>query len=672
MDNLIKKIIKEELENSNDGSLDSEDNIDLPLDTDPTKGVVAPSKKVISDICEKEKFCKKQGPITFGQLRSIVESAQRKNLSYDVGEGFYKAIIRLFPWFFPQVAVAGFIGSSIRAFNKIIRPGLEDTRGYKNWWGKTMMRIMDTVEGDIPHEDPISKIFFISDGLLHMLDRKFKLKFTRYIAELAASKPDDEPVPEYFVENELRNWINQKFLLDPPLHPKTINESEGDGSLEWIKSVEDAPTWGQLLEMDGKSISLDPGDIIELRGNIDSGTGHQKYFDNIVIRISSISGWGGVVINHLGPEEVNEWLHVNDTDEYFLTDNDSDNLLVTNFNEIINKDKNLNESQEDDFAWVRDIEVDTDLTPAQIKIRYDAFPLEVVGPNMPRFRDIHWEGKKLILYVDHWEDFAELFVDNDSSQYGYMTKWLAEKVLAEDDYWEPHYDVVYDWMGQVWDIVTDNKGVYDRIVNYIQERYIGDSMSGNMTITLDGEEVELTQELFDSWVGDSNVLGEIINDVEEFNDLKNELTWAYDNAYNVATRDNVWKAAYGSLKDLFGEGEWTSFQNARGQTRHMLKFDVTDLVMDSVEKEIDNCLEDCKRYFDPERHVYDEHESESEAFEEFCTECHDFPFTEYGDFISFYRNYLYEWDELLNPRFDEYPDDKDIAEYFVEDVYGRI
>ena len=74
-----------------------------------------------------------------------------------------------------------------------------------------MMRIMDTVEGDIPHEDPISKIFFISDGLLHMLDRKFKLKFTRYMAEMAASKPDSEPVPEYFVESELRKWVNQKM-----------------------------------------------------------------------------------------------------------------------------------------------------------------------------------------------------------------------------------------------------------------------------------------------------------------------------------------------------------------------------------------------------------------------------------------------------------------------------
>jgi hypothetical protein len=181
---------------------------------------------VISDICEKEKFCKSQGPITFGQLRKIIESAQKKNLTIDIGEGVYKAVLRLFPWFFPQIAIAGFIGSSVRAFNKIVRPGLEDTTGYKSWWGKTMMRIMDTVEGDLPHEDPISKIFFISDGLLHMMDRKHKLKFTRYIAEVATSKDDSEPVPEFFVENELRNWVNQKFLLDPPLPPKIAGIEE--------------------------------------------------------------------------------------------------------------------------------------------------------------------------------------------------------------------------------------------------------------------------------------------------------------------------------------------------------------------------------------------------------------------------------------------------------------
>jgi hypothetical protein len=154
---LIKQILKEEYSDSEIKN-PSEDET---LRTDPSKGIVSPSQKVISDVCEKEKFCKKQGPITFGQLRVLVENAQRKNLLFDIGEGGYKATIRLLPWFFPQIAVAGFVGSSIRAFNKIIRPGLEDTRGYKRWWGKTVMKVMDIAEGDIPREDPISKIFFI-------------------------------------------------------------------------------------------------------------------------------------------------------------------------------------------------------------------------------------------------------------------------------------------------------------------------------------------------------------------------------------------------------------------------------------------------------------------------------------------------------------------------------
>jgi hypothetical protein len=52
------------------------------------------------------------------------------------------------------------------------------------------------------------------------MDQENKVKFAMYISELASSMPDDQPVPEMFVENELRNWINKKFLLDPPLSPK--------------------------------------------------------------------------------------------------------------------------------------------------------------------------------------------------------------------------------------------------------------------------------------------------------------------------------------------------------------------------------------------------------------------------------------------------------------------
>ena len=187
---------------------------------------IEPSSKAVKNICDSKKFCKAQGKITFGQLRELVENAKTDRLLLHVGEGGYKATLRLLPWFFPQLAIAGFTGSLIRAFNKVFRPTLEETTGYKTWWGKTIMKIFNLVEGDLGVSDPLSRIFFISDGLMTMLDDKLKVKFARYIAEIATEKPDDEEVPEFFVENELRHWLNEKFLLDPPLSPKNTTPEE--------------------------------------------------------------------------------------------------------------------------------------------------------------------------------------------------------------------------------------------------------------------------------------------------------------------------------------------------------------------------------------------------------------------------------------------------------------
>lgn len=181
---------------------------------------VVPSKTAVKNICDSEKFCDAQGKITFGQLRAIVDSATNKRLYKHIGEGGFKATLRLLPWFLPQLAVAGFITSTVRAINKILKPALTETETYKTWWGKAVLKAFDLTEGELHLNDPLYEIFFISDGLMTMLDDKYKVKFARHIADLASSMPDDQEVPEFFVENELRNWINEKFLLNPPLPPK--------------------------------------------------------------------------------------------------------------------------------------------------------------------------------------------------------------------------------------------------------------------------------------------------------------------------------------------------------------------------------------------------------------------------------------------------------------------
>jgi hypothetical protein len=165
---------------------------------------IEPSDEAIKNICDSEKFCNAQGKITFGQLKAIVENASSNRLLQHVGEGGFKATLRLLPWFLPQLAIAGFVASSIRAVNKILRPALEETENYKTWWGRVVLKSFNLSEGELGLSDPLSRVFFISDGLMTMLNDRYKVKFAKYIAEIASEMPDDEPVPEFFVENELR------------------------------------------------------------------------------------------------------------------------------------------------------------------------------------------------------------------------------------------------------------------------------------------------------------------------------------------------------------------------------------------------------------------------------------------------------------------------------------
>jgi len=125
---------------------------------------VEPSERTVKSICDAKKFCESQGPITFGQLREIVENAMSKRIALHVGEGSYKAFLRLLPWFIPQIAVGGFLGAGLRAANKVFRPTLYGTKNYKTWWGKAILNIFDLAEGELNPTDPFSKIFFISDG----------------------------------------------------------------------------------------------------------------------------------------------------------------------------------------------------------------------------------------------------------------------------------------------------------------------------------------------------------------------------------------------------------------------------------------------------------------------------------------------------------------------------
>ncbi len=182
--------------------------------------LIKPSDTAIKNISESEKFCNDQGIITFGHLKKIVKTATNKRLVQHIGEGTYKAVLRLLPWVSPKLVIIGFTGSIIRALNKIFRPTLEDTRYYKKWWGKISIKMFNIVEGELNINDPLFRVFFISDGLMTMINNKDRIKFARYLLKIISEISENDEVPTFYVENELRNWVNQKYLLDPPLPPK--------------------------------------------------------------------------------------------------------------------------------------------------------------------------------------------------------------------------------------------------------------------------------------------------------------------------------------------------------------------------------------------------------------------------------------------------------------------
>ena len=198
----------------------------------------------------------------------------------------------------------------------------------------------------------------------------------------------------------------------------------------------------------------------------------------------------------------------------------------------------------------------------------------------------------------------------------------------------------------MWDAVTDNEELLNYIKKYIKEGdFIGQELEYDEDPDMGGFREDMLL--------DNNLLGELIEEEDIFDDLIHELTWAYTHAYNIAAQDNIYKAIYSEIEDIFGKGEWKSIDTANG-TKHFLEFDVTDIVMETLLEELEDCIESCKRYFNPDNEKYynpDEYESELEAFEEYCEGCVDYPFTDYGHFLTFYREYLDERNELFNPSF---------------------
>lgn len=160
---------------------------------------------------------------TFGMLNALFHDARDAKRRTDIKLGVIKAIHRIIPMalapFYPVIAIAGYILGSSRAFNKVIAPILsEPGNDYPSFLKKIIDASMRVAEGDFTDEkDRFTRSFVVSDRLVEAIKPEVLQKFSLFLSDKMSLENSDSPVPDNYIENELKSYLNEHFGIDPQI-----------------------------------------------------------------------------------------------------------------------------------------------------------------------------------------------------------------------------------------------------------------------------------------------------------------------------------------------------------------------------------------------------------------------------------------------------------------------
>ena len=168
-------------------------------------------------------YLKSQGTeMKFGMLLALFKDAQTAKKRTDLKVGIVKALHRVIPMalapFFPIAAILGIILGSTRAFNKILAPILQDSSDtYEGFLKQLIERSMKVAEGEIPVKDRFTRAFVVSDKLVSAIRPEVIQNFSNSLSLKMSLEDPDKEVPENYIENELKDYINKNFEVNPPI-----------------------------------------------------------------------------------------------------------------------------------------------------------------------------------------------------------------------------------------------------------------------------------------------------------------------------------------------------------------------------------------------------------------------------------------------------------------------
>lgn len=176
------------------------------------------------------KYLREKGStMRFGLLKALFLDAQEAKKKTDIRVGIIRAVHRIVPMalapFFPTLAIIGYILGTSRAFNKVIAPILADPgSNYPEFLNKLITSTMKIAEGDIiPTKDRFTRAFVVSDGIVNMLSENVLREFATYLSGVMENEDPDSEVPDHYIENQLKLYLNKRYDIEPPIPTKSID-----------------------------------------------------------------------------------------------------------------------------------------------------------------------------------------------------------------------------------------------------------------------------------------------------------------------------------------------------------------------------------------------------------------------------------------------------------------
>ena len=161
---------------------------------------------------------------TFGILNAIFKDAIDAKIKTNIKRGIFNILPSVIPLalipFFPIAAMVSVVFGTSRIFHRIFDPVFDYINPHSKYTDFLKMMIdmyMKIPEGDVTFKDRFTRAFVVSDRLVEAIKPEVLQKFSLELSEKMASIDSNMEVPTHYIENELKDYLNRNFEINPQI-----------------------------------------------------------------------------------------------------------------------------------------------------------------------------------------------------------------------------------------------------------------------------------------------------------------------------------------------------------------------------------------------------------------------------------------------------------------------